>query len=49
MRLEQLRVSMGPPPLDVPKNVTDIVCGILDLWPDVVAEWYTREERMTAW
>ena len=28
-RLEQLRDSIGPPPLEVPRNVTDIVFGIL--------------------
>ena len=28
-RLEQLRDSIGPPPLEVPRNVTDIMFGIL--------------------
>lgn len=30
MYLEQLRDSMGPPPLDVPRNVTDIGCGMMN-------------------
>lgn len=28
-KLEHERVSFGPPPLDVPRNATVIMCGIL--------------------